>query len=274
MSRPAPIDLREIEQRMAELCGTGPVGDGALYHLSTGGNRVRARLGLEAAAALDLSPAATEACACGPELLHNASLVHDDLQDQDTARRGHPAVWQRFGPAAAISVGDVMISAAFASAAQHPDPARAIALLHGAVTRTACGQARDLMKPRLDLASYRELVTEKTGPLFALPVRLALAAARAGGDDAAAKLGGTLALAYQILDDIRDRGADAAATRVNICHLLAPEKPGVAQARRIALEALETVRTGAADLPGRAGTSFCNLADRMESALMEHADAA
>ena len=274
MSRPAQIDLREIEQRMAELCGGGPVGDGALYHLSTGGNRVRARLGFEAAAALDLSPAATEACACGPELLHNASLVHDDLQDQDAARRGHAAVWQRFGAEAAISVGDVMISAAFASAARHPDPARAIGLLHDAITCTACGQARDLMKPRLDLASYRALVIEKTGPLFALPVRLALAAARVGGDDAAAKLGGTLALAYQILDDIRDRDADAAAHRVNICQLIAPETPAVAQAHRIALEALETVRTGAADLPGQAGAPFCNLADRMESALMEHADAA
>jgi hypothetical protein len=110
--------------------------------------------------------------------------------------------------------------------------------------------------------------------LFALPVRLALAAARVGGDDAAAKLGGTLALAYQILDDIRDRDADAAAHRVNICQLIAPETPAVAQAHRIALEALETVRTGAADLPGQAGAPFCNLADRMESALMEHADAA
>ncbi len=274
MSRQSTIHPEVIDQRMVELCGTGPIAEGALYHLSTGGNRVRARLGLDAAWALQLSHAAAEACACGPELLHNASLVHDDLQDQDTARRGHPAVWQRFGPAAAVSIGDVMISAAFASAAHHPDPAKAIALLHDAITRTANGQARDLMKPRLDLASYRELVAEKTGPLFALPVRLALAAASQDGDDAATRLGGTLALAYQVLDDIRDRDADAAANRVNICHLLSPGKRGVSEARIIALEALETVRARAADLPGQAGTSFCNLADRMESAMTERADAA
>lgn len=274
MSNDITIDLETIDRRMIAFCGTGPVAAAVRYHLSRGGNRVRARLGLDAARALEMARPVAEACACGPELLHNASLVHDDLQDQDTTRRGHPAVWQRFGPAAAVSAGDVMISAAFASAAHHPDPARAIALLHDAITRTARGQARDLMKPRLDLASYRELVAEKTGPLFALPVRLALAAADAGGDDIAVELGATLALAYQILDDIRDRDADAAANRVNICHLLAPGGRDVSEPRMIALDALERLRARAADLPGRAGTSFCNLADRMDSAMTERADAA
>lgn len=274
MSNDTTIHLETIDRRIIDLCGTGPVAEAVRYHLSTGGNRVRARLGLDAARALELAHPVAEACACSPELLHNASLVHDDLQDQDTTRRGHPAVWQRFGPAAAVSAGDVMISAAFASAVHHPDPARAIALLHDAITRTARGQARDLMKPALDLASYRDLVAEKTGPLFALPVRLALAAARADVDHIAVQLGATLALAYQALDDIRDRDADSAAGRVNICQLLAPGEPGVSEARMIALEALETVRARAADLPGRAGTSFCNLADRMDSAMTEHADAA
>ena len=263
-----------IDRRMIEFCGTGPIAEGVRYHLSTGGSRVRARLGLDTARALDLPNPVAEACACGPELLHNASLIHDDLQDEDTTRRGYPAVWQRFGPAAAISVGDVMISAAFASAACHPDPARAIALLHDAITRTARGQARDLMRPRLDLASYRKLVAEKTGPLFALPVRLALAAADADGDAAAAEIGDTLAVAYQVLDDIRDRDADRAADRVNICHVLGRGPDGVSQAGAVAREALRTARARAADLPRQAGTFFCSLADRMDSTLMEHADAA
>ncbi|MDR9428554.1 MAG: polyprenyl synthetase family protein [Salibaculum sp.] len=274
MSRHAAAVPDEIDRRMIEFCGTGPVAAGVRYHLSTGGNRVRARLGLESAQALGLPQPVAEACSCGPELLHNASLVHDDLQDRDTARRGHPAVWQRFGPAAAVSVGDLMISAAFASAAGHPDPARAIALLHDAITRTARGQARDLMKPRLDLASYRELAAEKTGPLFALPVRLALAAAGEKGDDRAVEIGDTLALAYQVLDDIRDRDADVSAGRINVCRLLVPLDQGVAQARLVAHEALRDVCDRAADLPGQAGTSFCNLADQMHSTLTEHANAA
>ena len=274
MSSHTTIDLDVIDRRMIELCGDGPVAEAARYHLSTGGNRVRAALGLDAARALQLPHPVAEACACGPELLHNASLVHDDVQDKDTTRRGQSAVWQRFGPAAAISAGDVMISAAFASAAHHSEPVKAIALLHDAISRTARGQARDLMRPALDLASYRDLAGDKTGPLFALPVRLALAAARADGDDIAVEVGATLALAYQALDDMRDRDADAAARRVNICPVLAPGERGVSEARMIALEALQTVRARAADLPGRAGMSFCNLADRMDSALTEHADAA
>lgn len=274
MSSQIATHLETIEQRMIDLCGTGPVADAVRYHLSTGGNRVRAKLGLDAGRALELPHPVAEACACGPELLHNASLVHDDLQDQDATRRGFPAVWQRFGPAAAVSVGDVMISAAFASAAEHPNPARAIALLHDAITLTACGQAHDLMKPRLDFASYQAIVAKKTGPMFALPVRLALAAKNANGDETAVEVGATLALAYQVFDDIRDREADAAANRVNICRLLAPGERGVSEARTIALEALDIVRSRAADLPGRAGVSFCNLADRMVSAITEHADAA
>ncbi|WP_273522555.1 polyprenyl synthetase family protein [Rhodosalinus sediminis] len=274
MSRHTTAVPDAVDRRMIELCGTGPVTEAVRYHLSTGGNRVRARLGLDAARALGLTQPVAEACACGPELLHNASLVHDDLQDRDAARRGHAAVWQRFGPAAAVSVGDVMISAAFASSACHPDPAKAIALLHDAITRTAGGQARDLMKPRLDLASYRELVAEKTGPLFALPVRLALAAADLEGDTDAVEIGDMLAFAYQVLDDLKDRDADLAADRVNICRVPEPGMRCVSQVHMVAREALHTVRVRARDLPGQAGTSFCNLADRLDSAMAEHANAA
>jgi geranylgeranyl diphosphate synthase type II len=264
----------EIDRRMSDLCGTGPVADGARYHLSTGGDRVRAGLGVAAARALGLAPEVAAACACGPELLHNASLVHDDLQDREASRRGHPAVWRRFGPDAAVCVGDLMISAAFAATAAHPDPAGAIGMLHEAVARTARGQARDLGDPPRDLASYRALVAEKTGPLLALPVRLALAAAQAPGDARAVAAGDALALAYQAVDDIRDRDTDASADRVNLCRLLAPGEAGVPQARHVAQGALQEARGLAAGLPGQAGAAFCNLADRMDSTLTEHADAA
>ncbi|WP_372892965.1 polyprenyl synthetase family protein [Rhodosalinus sp.] len=274
MPRHTSAVLDQIDERMIDLCGAGPVGAGAQYHLSTGGSRVRARLGLEAAGALALAPGAAEACAVGPELLHNASLVHDDLQDHDATRRGHPAVWRRFGPAAAVCVGDVMISAAFAAMASHPDPARAIGLMHAAIARTANGQARDLRKPCLDLDAYRALVAEKTGTLIALPVRLALAAANAPGDSLALEVGDTLAFAYQAIDDIRDRDADRASGRVNLCTRLGTGDKGVSLARSAARDALHAARHRAAGLPGQTGASFCNLADRMDSKLTEHANAA
>ena len=67
---------------------SGEAGEAASYHLRTGGNRVRAQLALHAGRALGLgvSDAVTLATTC--ELLHNASLIHDDLQDLDEVRRG------------------------------------------------------------------------------------------------------------------------------------------------------------------------------------------
>ena len=259
---------------MIALCGTGPVAEGVQYHLATGGGRVRARLGLQAAEILDLGDAVALACACGPELLHNASLVHDDLQDRDETRRAHPAVWRRFGDAAAISIGDLMVSAAYAALASHPDPARAIRLAHDALARTARGQACDLLRADRSVAAYRAMAADKTGALIALPVRLALAARRLDGDASAVAAGDALAFAYQALDDIADREADRAAGRLNLCALTGSAGDGAAPARAAAREALRLARRRAADMPGGAGRPFCNLADRLDSRLTEYADAA
>ena len=207
----------DIDRHMIALCGTGPVAAGVQYHLATGGGRVRAQLGVEAADILDLGDRVALACACGPELLHNASLVHDDLQDRDEMRRGQPAVWRRFGPAAAISIGDLMVSAAYAALASHPDPGpRDPMLSHDALSRTARGQARDLTRAGGSVEEYRAMVADKTGALIALPVRLALAARHLDGDASAVACGDALAFAYQTLDDIADRDADRLSGRVNI----------------------------------------------------------
>ena len=264
----------DIERHMVALCGTGPVADGVQYHLSTGGGRVRAQLGLEAAEILGLGDQIALACACGPELLHNASLVHDDLQDRDEMRRGQLAVWQRFGPAAAISIGDLMVSAAYAALASHPDPSRAILLSHDALSRTARGQARDLLRAEGSVAAYRAMVMDKTGALIALPVRLALAAGRASGDASAVACGEALAFAYQTLDDIADRDADRMSGRINLCALLNPAEDGVSLAQAAAREALDVARRHAAEMPDGSGQPFCNLADRMDSRLTEYANAA
>lgn len=266
--------LCDFEQHMVKLCGYGPVADGAKYHLATGGSRIRAKLGLETADGLGLSHAVGLACACGPELLHNASLVHDDLQDNDETRRGHPAVWHRFGLAAAISIGDLMISAAYAALAAHPDPARAITLAHDALARTARGQAQDLDANDFTLPTYRSMVADKTGALIALPVRLALAAKNLNADATVNACCDALAFAYQALDDIADHQSDAASQRVNLCILLGGSDDGVAQARAAARDALEQARHRASTLPQTSGTAFFNLANHMDSQLTEYSDAA
>lgn len=267
------IGHTEVELKMFELLGDGLVASGARYHLEGGGSRTRAKLALEAAEALGLGENSALACACTSELLHNASLVHDDLQEGDEMRRGRPAVWRHYDAAAAICIGDLMISAAFASLANHPRAASAIALTHETVSKTARGQAEDLKGGRLSLVSYVWLAELKTGPLLALPVRLALCAAGEPGDADALEAGGKLAVAYQALDDIVDRDADRMAGRINICTLLEADGHAPAQAtalaRRRAREALDDARKLADCLPSHSGDAFASLADRLEDALME-----
>lgn len=271
-------DDSAFETVMRDLLGHGPVADAAVYHLDTGGSRVRAGLACDAAAALGLDRAVATACAVASELLHNASLVHDDIQERDDTRRGKPAVWRRFGPAAAICVGDLMISAAYGSLAAHPDPSPAIAIMHDAVSETVRGQSRDMQSSITTLEDYRALAAAKTGPLLALPVRLALCAARLPGDARAAEMGARMAVAYQARDDLDDLDADLAAGRANLCTLLehlghAPEHAAFA-ARAEARRALRDVRQLSTGLPADAGVAYRNLADRLDSALTEVSDAA
>lgn len=268
----------EIETRMRDLLGSGPVAQASRYHLDKGGGRTRATLALDAAKALGLEHDVAVCCASAVELLHNASLVHDDLQEGDETRRGQPAVWRKFGSTAAICVGDLMISAAFASLARHPQPAHALVMMHEAIATTARGQADDLGTLPRSLDSYRNLVMAKTGPLLALPVRLALSAADVPGDSLATDVGHSLAVAYQALDDLSDYQADRAAGRTNLCTLFeatghAPQRAGML-ARAKADHALKQTRALAVGLPHDTGRAFCILADRLESTLTEISHAA
>lgn len=262
-----------VETTMRNLLKSGPVAEAGRYHLDNGGSRTRATLALDTAEALGLDQDVAVCCASAVELLHNASLVHDDLQEGDHTRRGQPAVWRKFGPSAAICLGDLMISAAFASLARHPRPAQALVLMHDATATTVHGQADDLGTQPRSMAAYRDLVMAKTGPLLALPVRLVLSAANAPGDNIATAFGQTLAVAYQAIDDLHDRDADRAAGRANLCTLFEASGYTPHRARLMAREeadhALRQVRSLATSLPRSVTLSLCNLADRLGSTLTE-----
>lgn len=271
-------DLQAVDEMMRGLLGNGPVALAANYHLDGGGSGTRAMLALDAARALQLDPLAAVSCACATELLHNASLVHDDVQECDDTRRGKLALWRRFDVAAAIGAGDLMISAAFASLAAHPDPASALMFMHEAISATARGQADDLAAQIASLSDYRAMVAAKTGPLLALPVRLALCAARVPGDGLASEVGRNIAFAYQTMDDLNDLAADRAAGRVNICTVLEADGrsrfEAAMTARAEARAALDIARIVAGRLPQSVGTAFYNLADRLDSTLTEFYHAA
>jgi geranylgeranyl diphosphate synthase type II len=178
------------------------------------GARVRPRLSLAVAMACgDDDPALADAAASAIELLHCASLVHDDLPCFDDAplRRGVPTVHAEFGERLAVLAGDAMIVLAFqtlgAAPARHPARlARLLGLVAAGVGQPqgiVAGQAWEC-EPQVSLRDYQRA---KTGALFAAA---AMAGAEAAGGDAPTwrALGEWLGEAYQVADDIRDVLAD------------------------------------------------------------------
>src|SRR3954454_3630628 len=178
------------------------------------GARVRPRLCLAVAGACgDDAPALAEAAAAAIELLHCASLVHDDLPcfDDAATRRGRPSVHAAHGEPLAVLAGDALIVLSFQllARAAHQAPARLGPLVTvigdsvGVPRGIVAGQAWE-SEPRCDLAQYQR---EKTGSLFAAATA---AGAAAAGADAAVwrQLGDRLGEAYQVADDLRDAVED------------------------------------------------------------------
>jgi geranylgeranyl diphosphate synthase type II len=215
--------LKRIEQALEAAIATGTGDDSpprlrqAVRHaVLTPASRVRPRLCLAVAMACgEDAPAVTDAAAVALELLHCASLVHDDLPCFDDAdlRRGQPTVHRAFGERLAVLGGDGLIVLAFEQlawhCAAHPERlaslltivGRAVGLRDGIVA----GQAWEC-EEQVDLREYHR---QKTAALFAAATQ---AGAAAAGQDPAAwrTLGGNLGEAYQVADDLRDVAGDAA----------------------------------------------------------------
>ncbi|GAC1340611.1 MAG: polyprenyl synthetase family protein [Acetobacteraceae bacterium] len=201
------------------------------------GARIRPRLCLAVAAACgEDAPALTDAAAAAIELLHCASLIHDDLPcfDDAATRRGKPSVHRAFGEPLAVLAGDALIVLAFQTLAQGAAaaPARlgalmtALGLAVGVPCGIVAGQAWEC-EDSVDLAEYQR---QKTGALFAAAT---IAGAAAAGAEAEPwwSLGQCLGEAYQVADDILDAtaeaetlgkpaGQDAAHDRPNAVHAL------------------------------------------------------
>lgn len=180
------------------------------YAVFPGGARIRPRLCLAVAAACgDGDPALAQAAAASVELLHCASLVHDDLPcfDDASTRRGKPSVHRAFGEPLAVLAGDALIVLAFETLAQAatrsprhlPGLVGIIGRAAGAPFGIAAGQAWE-SEPQPDLAAYHQA---KTASLFAAA---SMAGACAAGVAHAPwqRLGELLGEAYQVADDLRD----------------------------------------------------------------------
>jgi geranylgeranyl diphosphate synthase type II len=183
------------------------------YAVFPKGARVRPRLVHSVAFACGEDyPGATEAAGAALELLHCASLVHDDLPCFDAAdtRRGRPSVHKAFGEPLAVLSGDALIVLAFQMLARAECPPQRLAALTLTVAQSVgvphgivAGQAWEC-ESQIDLAHYHRA---KTGALFAAAT---VAGAQACGADGAPwrMVGEKLGEAYQVADDIRDAASD------------------------------------------------------------------
>ncbi len=182
----------------------------AKHHFSRPGKRTRAKL-LFAASPLTKNSQALIHAAAAVELIHEASIVHDDIQDRTEYRRGNKTVWHKFGANTALLLGDHLVACAFKAIAEAPnvDSIRGslITTLSTAVSRAASGQHLQLTNcAAADFWSfYYDVAINKTGALIALPLQLAviLAHGQCASVASAAQCGEQLGLAYQILDDLK-----------------------------------------------------------------------
>lgn len=175
------------------------------YAVGSGGKRVRPLICLASALAVGGDAEDAKYPAAAIELLHNYTLVHDDLpaMDNDVERRGQPTVWKKFGEAEAILVGDALQALAFRSLARSPrNVAALIAELGAGGVGVVQGQVEDIAATK----DVDFIYTHKTADLFvAAAVMGGLAA---GGTDAdVARLrcfALNLGLAFQYEDDLLD----------------------------------------------------------------------
>lgn len=257
----------------------------ANYHLRQGGRRIRARLALDAARRLDLSASTAIILASACELLHNASLLHDDLQDRDSQRRGTAAVWTVFGDATAICSGDLMLSASYACLAElddHTVLAPMLQLVHARTAQAIQGQTADVahrVKPVTDIDTYLRIVTGKSGALLSLPLELALlAAGYAQSCDHAREAAHAFAVGYQIVDDLDDIDKDAApdgsTSALNLVWLLRRQRGAEcvdvdinAHCATLARRHLTVAEERAGALPQQCGTLLAELAAQLRERL-------
>jgi geranylgeranyl diphosphate synthase type I len=180
-----------------------------------GGRAVRPALVLLSAQAVGGTDEQAVPGACAVELVHNFSLLHDDLMDRDPTRRQRAACWSVFGANVAILAGDALLALAFDVLGRSAHTENG--LLAGVLLRMVDGQAADISfeeRTDVDLAECLRMAAGKTGALLA--GACALGASTGGGTPGQVEylrgFGEHLGLAYQCLDDVRGIWGDPLAT--------------------------------------------------------------
>lgn len=183
------------------------------YIISAGGKRLRPALLLLFCGALGSDHPHRHTLAAVVEFIHTATLLHDDVVDESTLRRGRATANERFGNAPSVLVGDFLYSRAFQMMVD-ANNMRVMQVLSDATNVIAEGEVQQLVNmhdPSLDEAAYLRVIRSKTAKLFEASARLApiLAGAPAEVEDACAVYGQALGTAFQVIDDVLDYEGDA-----------------------------------------------------------------
>jgi geranylgeranyl pyrophosphate synthase len=246
-----PERMARVEEVLAAAAGwaEGALAEHALATISAGGKRLRPMLVFIAAESNPTHPADEDAlvrAAASVELVHSATLVHDDVLDAAALRRGRPTVVAGAGREMAIAVGDLLFARAFAELVRNrrADELRVLSDASSALAAGELLQREDAWKADVGVERYLRRCELKTARLFEAACRLG---ALEGGGPAAelGEFGRRIGLAFQLLDDVLDvsgpaertgkaRGTDLLDGTVTLPYILARERdPGIPEPREI-----------------------------------------
>jgi geranylgeranyl pyrophosphate synthase len=190
--------MAEVEAGLARAVSIRPgvAQEVAGEALAAGGKRLRPLLCF-----LTAPGEPSVAAAVAVEMVHMATLVHDDLVDGARLRRGLPAAWSVYGVDAAKAAGDYLYACAFGVLAETGDERAVRTLAHAALclARGEAMQKQQTYDPETSIDAYLERCSLKTGKLIEAACLLG-----SGGDESLGRYGAALGLAFQIADDILD----------------------------------------------------------------------
>ncbi|MDB4040528.1 polyprenyl synthetase family protein [Methylophilaceae bacterium] len=187
------------------------ISDWLRHHNNSKGKWIRARLALASGGLLGLSSQTYIKWAVVCELIHSASLLHDDICDGDLTRRGKTSLWKEFGIPAAVCTGDYLIAESFRKLTEieqgwHQNIL--LKLLSCSVKEIIFGQSLDVSFNHLDIndTQLRKIAIEKTAPLIAMPIMGMFQCKELTEDECSAlkEISNELGLAYQYLNDIEN----------------------------------------------------------------------